>query len=120
MRKRDWTLLNTAFSFCFPGPREPNDSRGSHASRTAVCPSCRDAIYDLKRNSASLSRLSAVCQSAVCRFVFSRHAPCRRFADFMRGVEGEGERDIIESYTEHHTHMRYHKAASSSTRESRR
>lgn len=87
MRKWDyWILLNIAFSFCFSGPREPDDSRGSHASRIAVCPSCRDAVYDLKRSSASLPRLSAVCQSAVCRFVFSRHAPCRKFADFMRAA----------------------------------
>lgn len=104
--KRDRTSLNNR-PFCFPGPCEPDDFRGSHASRTAVCPSCRDAVYDLKRSSASLPRLSAVCQSAVCRFVFfaPRSMPRIRGPN-AHGMEGTCERDIIESYTEHHIHAR--------------
>lgn len=78
----------------------PDDLRGSHASGIAICSSCRDAVYDVKRNSASPLRLSAVCQS-VCRFVFPR-----KFAQCFRGIlhtarQGTSEHDIIESHTKH-------------------
>lgn len=94
--------LNTRYHVfvIFSGPRESDDFRGSHASGTAVCPSCRDAVHDLKRSAASPPRLFAVCQSTICRFVFTR----RGFA--AHGMEeGTSERDIIEFHTRNITHI---------------
>lgn len=54
----------------------PDDPRGSYASGTAICPSCCDAVYDVKRSCASPLRLSvshsvsqSVSQSSVSQSV---------------------------------------------------
>lgn len=110
--------LNTRYHVfvIFSGPRESDDFRGSHASGTAVCPSCRDAVHDLKRSAASPPRLFAVCQSTICRFVF--HAPWIRSA--RHGRRNERARYHRVSYTEHHTHCtRYRKVGLSSSKSQR-
>lgn len=76
-----------------------DDSRGSHASRTVICSSCRDAVYDV----SGFPRRPFACLLSVSQFVdlFSRANLRDVFADSAHGTEGSNKHDIIESYTKH-------------------